>query len=196
MQVYGIYGQQLGIISQCFSDTNLQLTKIELGLSSLLLALHRQRHIRPGPRLPLHVGRVRDVVVYRGPWSAIIGTPVRRKLVARRELGPSRSTGSRIGFPHPHPSIGLISGILLTWPLKAGVTIPRSFEVWNRGQGRKDVGLVPNLTASRGLGVVAPILEAGDLLGPYELVSGGGAVVGDHCAEPGGVGGQGEASIP
>ena len=84
----------------------------------------------------------------------------------------------------------------MTRPLEAGVTIPRRLEVGHRGQRREDVGLVPDLAAPRGLGVVAAVLETGDLLGPHELVSGGGAVVGDHCAEPGGVGGQGEASIP
>ena len=43
----------------------LPLTEVKLGLSALWLGVHRLGNVRPGVSTVLHVGTVRDLVVYR-----------------------------------------------------------------------------------------------------------------------------------
>ena len=99
------------------------------------------------------------------------------------------------GSPHSlQPSVSR----LLQVRSSGRLSVPRL--LGDGSQGREDsaslgLALTSDLPAGRRVGVVAPILEAGDLPGAHQLVPGGGAVVGHHRPEHRGVGGEGEPAV-
>ena len=114
---------------------------------------------------------------------------VRQSEVCRFLSGHERSPDSL------HSALSLLVKESLVSPGRLSV----SWLLRDGSQGREDppgLSLASELPAGRRVGVVASVLEAGDLPRPHQLVPGGGAVVGHHCAEPSGVGGEREASVP
>ena len=97
------------------------------------------------------------------------------------------------GSPHSlHPALSLLVQVRSSgW-----VSVSRLLR--HGSQGREDstsLGLTSDLPAGRRVGVVAPVLEAGDLPGPHQLVPGGCAVVRHYRPKPCGVGGERESTV-
>ena len=130
-----------------------------------------------------------------------IFSPGGENLLAAVQAGPVRTevpeflTGHKGSPDSLHSGLSLLVQESLVSPGRVSV----SRLLRDGSQGRKDPPVLrraSELPAGWRVGVVAPVLEAGDLPGPHQLVPGGGAVVGHHCAEPSGVGGEREASVP
>ena len=106
-----------------------------------------------------------------------------------RELVPAWHEGSS----HSLHSV-VVLGVLVRSPGR--LSVARLLR--DGSQGREDAAvlrLASDLSTAGRVGVVAAVLEAGDLPRPHQLVPGGGTVVGHYRPKPGGVGGEGESTV-